>query len=58
MQAENPKVKAALTKARLAEEMDSCNNYQQALELYEGAVEILIPLIEGWWHNAQSRCQV
>ena len=40
-------MKAALTKAKLAEEMDSSNNYQQALELYEGAVEILIPLIEG-----------
>lgn len=52
MQAENPKLKAALTKARLAEELDSNNDYQQALELYEDALAILISLIDGMYaHN-------
>ena len=47
MQAENPKLKAALTKTRLAEELDSRGDYQQALELYEDAIAILISLIDG-----------
>jgi len=52
MQAENPKLKAALTKARLAEELDSNNDYQQALELYEDALAILISLIDGMYAHS------
>lgn len=47
MQAENPKLKAALVKARLADETETQEDYRKALELYKDAVAILIPLIDG-----------
>lgn len=47
MQAENPRLKAGLVKARLAEEMEARQDFKRSLELYKEAVAILIPLING-----------
>lgn len=51
MQASNPKLKAALTKARLADQLETHGSYKKALQLYKDAVAILIPLID----EAESR---
>ena len=47
MQADNPKLKAAIVKARNAEEEEARQRYKVAFELYKDAVAILIPLING-----------
>ena len=47
MKAENPKLSAALFKARLADEMELQQDYKKAFELYREAVGILIPLSGG-----------
>ena len=47
MKAENPKLSAALIKAKLADEMELLQDYKKAFELYKEAVAILIPLTDG-----------
>lgn len=47
MEKDNPKLQAALSKARLADGLERQHNHDGALRLYKDAVDILIPLIEG-----------
>lgn len=47
MKKDNPKLRAALSKARLADDLEREHDHNGALKLYKDAVDILISLIEG-----------
>ena len=47
MEKRYPAVKAALIKAHNADKLESVGEYDGALECYQAAVELLLPMIEG-----------
>ena len=47
MQKKYPGVKAAMIKAQNADKFESVGEYNHALECYQAAVELLLPLLEG-----------
>ena len=47
MQTRHTAIAVALEKAQNADRLESIGEYDQALEYYQSAVELLLPLIEG-----------
>lgn len=47
LKTENSAVKAALIKASMAEQEEASKNFRHAFDLYQKAVELLIPVVEG-----------
>ena len=47
MQRKNASVKSALIEAQSADKFESIGEYDRALECYQAAVELLLPMIEG-----------
>ena len=51
MKMQYPSFKSALMKADMAEHEENSKNFKRAFELYEEAVELLIPVTEGMFYS-------
>ena len=51
MQKKYVAVKAALIKAQNADKLESRGEYDRALECYQAALELLLPMIEGFYRS-------
>jgi tetratricopeptide (TPR) repeat protein len=51
MQKKYASVKAALIKAHNADKLESRGEYDRALECYQAALELLLPMIEGLYRS-------